>query len=157
MWIDEYTSSFTRRSDSTIASSKLCPYHGMNATVTLAPSASSPCSVPAPSATICPAFTFWPTCTSGRWLMAVSWLVRQERDQRRGDGHELLRRHVHEVDATRCQQRVVVPLAAQHQLVGEMAVFGDARVRLGHRVLLLLRGREPADLVAHLAALHHAV
>ena len=31
----------------------------------------------APSATIWPAFTFWPRCTSGRWLMAVSWLVRQ--------------------------------------------------------------------------------
>src|SRR5207249_8468382 len=78
MWIDEYTSSFTRRSDRTIASSKLCPYQGMNATSTFAPSASSPRSVPAPSATICPAFTFWSTCTSGRWLMAVSWLVRSE-------------------------------------------------------------------------------
>ncbi len=52
IWIDEYTSSFTRRSDRTIASSKLCPYHGMNATTTFAPSASSPRSVPAPSATI---------------------------------------------------------------------------------------------------------
>src|SRR2546422_4160113 len=26
MWMDEYTSSLTRRSDSTMASSKLCPY-----------------------------------------------------------------------------------------------------------------------------------
>src|SRR2546422_6154750 len=81
MWIDEYTSSFTRRSDRTIASSKLCPYQGMNATSTFAPSASSPRSVPAPSATICPAFTFWSTCTSGRWLMAVSWLVRQRSEE----------------------------------------------------------------------------
>src|SRR2546429_6190671 len=59
----------------------------MNATVTLAPSASSPCSVPAPSATICPAFTFCPTWTSGRWLMAVSWLVRQNFFRRRSEEH----------------------------------------------------------------------
>src|SRR5881296_3867201 len=78
MWMDEYTSSFTRRSDSTMASSKLCPYHGMNATTTLAPSASWPWSVPAPSATIWPALTFWPTCTSGRWLMAVFWRTNQD-------------------------------------------------------------------------------
>jgi hypothetical protein len=36
--------------ESTMASSKLCPYHGMNATVTFEPSASCPCSVAAPSA-----------------------------------------------------------------------------------------------------------
>ena len=60
-----------------MASSKLWPYQGMNATVTLEPSASWPCSVPAPSASTSPAFTFCPSWTSGRWLMAVSWLVRQ--------------------------------------------------------------------------------
>src|SRR6266568_2656507 len=37
MWIDEYTSSFTRRSDRTIASSKLCPYQGMNVLVAFMP------------------------------------------------------------------------------------------------------------------------
>ena len=77
MWIDEYTSSFTSRSESTMASSKLWPYHGMNATVTLAPSASWPISVAAPSASTSPFFTTWPCFTSGRWLIAVSWLVRQ--------------------------------------------------------------------------------
>ena len=60
-----------------MASSKLCPYQGMNATSTLLPSASSPPSVAAPSAMISPAPTCWPSCTRGRWLMAVSWLVRQ--------------------------------------------------------------------------------
>ena len=43
-----------------MASSKLWPYHGMNATVTFAPSASWPISVAAPSASTSPAFTFWP-------------------------------------------------------------------------------------------------
>ena len=53
---------------------------------------------------------------------AVGVVVLEERNQRRGDRDELLRRHVHEVDPVRRQQRVVVPLAAQHQLVGEPAV-----------------------------------
>jgi len=37
-------------------------------------------------------------------------VVLEERDQGRGDRHELLGRHVHEVDSGRRQQRVVVPL-----------------------------------------------
>ena len=41
--------------ESTMASSKLWPYHGMNATVTFAPSASCPISVAAPSASTSPA------------------------------------------------------------------------------------------------------
>ena len=60
-----------------MASSKLWPYQGMNATVTFAPSASWPISVAAPSASTSPGLTFWPCRTSGRWLIAVSWLVRQ--------------------------------------------------------------------------------
>jgi len=56
------------------------------------------------------------------------------------------------------QQRVVVALAAQHQLVGKAAVLREAGVRLRHRVFLLLGGRQPPDLVvAHLAVLHHAI
>ena len=43
MWIDVRMSSFTSRSLSTIASSKLKPSNGMNATRRFAPSASSPC------------------------------------------------------------------------------------------------------------------
>ena len=60
-----------------MASSKLWPYHGMNATVTFAPNASCPISVAAPSASTSPAFTRCPSWTSGRWLIAVSWFVRQ--------------------------------------------------------------------------------
>src|SRR5216110_1873741 len=88
---------------------------------------------------------------------AVRVVVLEERNQRRGDRHELFGRHVHEVDPCRRQQGVVVPLAAQHQLVREMAVLGEARVGLRHGVFLFLRGRQPAGFVGHLAALHHAV
>ncbi len=77
MWTDEYTSSFTNRSERTIASSKLWPYHGMKATSTFEPRASCPCSVAAPSARTSPCFTDCPRRTIGRWLMAVSWFVRQ--------------------------------------------------------------------------------
>ncbi len=42
MWMDVYTSSLTRRSESTMASSKLLPYQGMNATSRFCPRASSP-------------------------------------------------------------------------------------------------------------------
>ena len=61
----------------TIASSKLYPYHGMNATMTFCPRANSPWFVAGPSAMMSPAFTFWFTDTNGRWLIAVSWLVLQ--------------------------------------------------------------------------------
>ena len=233
-----------------MASSKLCPYHGMNATSTLLPSASSPPSVAAPSAMISPACDLLAELHQGplvdggvlvgapelldpvavvlvqprqrrrrppaapsapastmissavtrvtvpapardddrarvpRHLLlqpgahqrrlreeerhalplhvraherAVGVVVLEERDQRRGDGDQLLRRHVHEVDPVRRQQRVVVALAAQHQLLGEGAVGVEHRVGLGDRVVLLVAGREPADLVGDLAVLDHAV
>ena len=60
-----------------MASSKLCPYHGMNATVTLAPSASCRNSVAGAVGEDFAGLTFCPSWTSGRWLIAVSWLVRQ--------------------------------------------------------------------------------
>ena len=88
---------------------------------------------------------------------AVGVVVLQERDQRRGDGDQLLRRHVHEVDPVRRQQRVVVALAAEHQLLGEGAVRVERRVGLRHRVILFVAGRQPADLVGDLAVLHHPI
>ncbi len=77
MWMDVKTSSFTSFSLRTIASSKFEPYHGMNATRTLRPNASSPQSVLGPSAMMSSDFTVSPIDTRGRWLMAVSWLVLQ--------------------------------------------------------------------------------
>src|SRR5438034_10577950 len=59
------------RSDTRIASSKLYPRHGMKATSTFLPSASSPSSVHGPSPSTWPLCTFWPTRTIGFWVMQV--------------------------------------------------------------------------------------
>src|SRR6266566_2365181 len=173
IWIDEYTSSLTSRSESTIASSKLWPYQGMNATSTFAPSASSPRSVPDHHRARVAGHRLLEPRTHQRRLReeqgyrlplhvrahegTVRVVVLQERDQGRGDRDELLGRDVHEVDPRRRQQRVVVALAAQHQLVGEAAVLREAGVRLRYRVFLLLGGRQPPDLVGHLAVLHRPI
>ncbi len=71
---------------------------------------------------------------------AVRVIVLQERDQRRGDRDQLLGRHVHELDPVGRQERVVVSLPAQHQLVGEGSVLIEWRVGLRHRVVLLVTG-----------------
>ena len=76
MWIDERMSSLTIRSEMTIASSKLKPSNGMNATSRFAPSASSPLSVELPSASTSPAFTLSPRRTIGLWWMSVPWFER---------------------------------------------------------------------------------
>ena len=76
MWIEVNTSSRTSRSLIRIASSKLPPSQGMNATSTFWPRASSPWSVLDESAMICPTSTVSPTATLGRWLMQVSWFER---------------------------------------------------------------------------------
>ena len=60
----------------TIASSKLKPSHGMNATSRFAPSASSPPSVDEPSAMTSPRFTLSPRMTAGFWWMSVPWFER---------------------------------------------------------------------------------
>ena len=70
-------SCLTTFSEMTMASSKLYPFQGMNATRTFLPSASSPRSVEAPSASRSPFFTFMPTATRGFWVTLVSWLVRR--------------------------------------------------------------------------------
>ena len=54
-----------------MASSKLYPFHGMKATSTLRPMASSPSSVFGPSASTWPFLIFWPFLTIGFWLMQV--------------------------------------------------------------------------------------
>ena len=64
------------RSEIRIESSKLYPFHGMKATRTLRPNASSPSSVEGPSAMISPALIRSPFRTSGRWVMQVFWLDR---------------------------------------------------------------------------------
>ncbi len=71
MWMEVKRSSRTRRSLITMASSKLPPSQLMKATSTFWPSASSPCSVDELSAMTCPASTYWPLRTIGRWLIQV--------------------------------------------------------------------------------------
>ena len=82
----------------------------------------------------------------------------EERDHRRRDGPDLLRRDVHQVDVSRRDRHVLTGLRAADDLAaGELAVGVDRRVRLRDLRLLLLRGVEPDDLVGHLAVLHDAV
>ncbi|MNZ67414.1 hypothetical protein D3C78_856630 [compost metagenome] len=76
MWMVVKRSSWTTRSDRQMESSKLKPFHGMNATRMFWPRASSPMSVDGPSAMMSPRPTTSPFCTSGRWLMQVFWLER---------------------------------------------------------------------------------
>ena len=77
MWIEVYRSSFTSRSLIRMASSKLYPPQGMNATRTFWPSANSPCWVAGPSAITWPRTTRSPLTTMGFWLMQVFWLLRR--------------------------------------------------------------------------------
>jgi hypothetical protein len=51
---------------------------------------------------------------------AVRVVVLEERDQRRRNRHELLRRHVHEVDAVRRDDDDVAGAPADHQVLGEL-------------------------------------
>ena len=68
-------SSLTRRSEMTMASSKLYPSKVLKAISALCPMASSPCIVDAPSAMTWPLATFWPGLTMGFWF----WQVRSLR------------------------------------------------------------------------------
>ena len=77
IWIEVKASSRTTRSLMTIASSKLYPAQGINATCRLRPSANSPFSVAGPSASTSPFFTVSPTATMGFWLKQVPALVRR--------------------------------------------------------------------------------
>ena len=80
---------------------------------------------------------------------AVGVVVLQERDQRAGHAHRLLRRDVDEVDALRrlLQEQRAVP----HRDAGvrERVVRVQVDVRLGDREALLLVGRQERDLVRH--------
>ncbi len=77
IWIEVKTSCDTMRSLTMMASSKLYPCHGMNATSTFRPSASSPPSVAEPSASTSPFFTLSPGFTIAL-LVDAGILVRPE-------------------------------------------------------------------------------
>ncbi len=88
---------------------------------------------------------------------AVGVVVLEERDQRRGDRNELLRRHVHEVHLVGRNELHVAGMAHDHEIVGEAAARVDGGVGLRDRVAPLLHRREIDHLVGDAAVLHLAV
>ena len=82
----------------------------------------------------------------------------EEWNQRRGDGDELLRRHVHVVHAIARHERHVTLLPAEHEIVSELAVVIELGIRLGDDRVLFAVGVEPDDLfVEDLAVLHDTI
>ena len=90
---------------------------------------------------------------------AVGVIVLEERDERRGDGHDLLGRHVDVFDAVAGDEHGVArrPDAGVDELVLQVALGVHLRVRLGDRVALFFHRREVFHLVGQLAVLHPAV
>ena len=82
---------------------------------------------------------------------AVRVVVLEERNQRCGHRHDLRRRHVHVLDLVRRRQHELVAVAARHELVGQLALAVDLRVRLRDHVLAFLDRRQVMDLVGDLA------
>ncbi len=91
----------------------------------------------------------------GAHQRAVGVVILEERDERRRHRHELLRRHVDEIDLLRRLELDVARVPAHDQLLGEGAVRVELGVGLGDDVARLLHGREIDHLVRHLG-LHHA-
>ena len=75
MWIEVNTSSRTTFSEITIASSKLYPFQGINATLRFLPKANSPSWVAYPSHRTWPLETWSPLTTIGFRFIHVPWLV----------------------------------------------------------------------------------
>ena len=88
---------------------------------------------------------------------AVGVVVLEERNERGGDRHHLLRRHIHIVDARRRHERHVRLLAAEHQLVDECPVGIQLGVGLGDDRVFLAVGVEPLEVAGHLAVAHDEV
>ena len=93
----------------------------------------------------------------GAHQRAVGVVVLEERDQRRGDRHELLGRHVDVVDLVGRHEQHVAREAAGDEIAGELALGVDLGVGLGDVVARLLHGREVGHLVGHLALVDLAV
>src|SRR5882724_180439 len=73
---------------------------------------------------------------------AVGVVVFEERDERRGDRHQLLGADVHVVDAVPLDGHEVAAGPRDHPVVDQVAPLVDLGVGLGDDVLLLLPGRE---------------
>ena len=88
---------------------------------------------------------------------AVGVVVLEERDERRGDRHELLRADVHELDVVAAGHEEVAGATAGDQLLAQLVLGIDFGIGLGDRVLALFHRREIDDLVGHLALVDLAV
>ena len=73
---------------------------------------------------------------------AVGVVVLEERDERGGDRHELLRRHVDVVDLVGRHEQHVAVEAAGDEIAGQLALGIDLGVGLGDVVAHLFHGRE---------------
>ena len=82
---------------------------------------------------------------------AVGVVILEERDERGRDRNELLGRHVHIVDALGRYDDAVARMAADDEIVGQLALLVDRRHRLRDVVLRLLHRREIVHLVGDLA------
>ena len=88
---------------------------------------------------------------------AVRVVVLEERNQRRRNRHDLRRRNVHVVDLVGRRQHELIAAAAADQLIGQLAVLVDLRIRLRDHELTFLDRREEIDLVGDLAVVHAPV
>ena len=87
----------------------------------------------------------------------VRVVVLEERDHRRGDRYQLVRRDVDIVDLVGTEERKVPPAPAEHVLVAEPAVVEKRGVGLCDRRLLLLVRRQPGDVFGDPSIDHLAV
>ena len=82
---------------------------------------------------------------------AVGVVVLEERDQRGGDRHQLLRADVHQGDLLARSHQEVAVAAGRDDLLDERVVLVQLGVGLGDRVLRLFHRREVDDVLRHLA------
>ena len=93
----------------------------------------------------------------GAHQRAVGVVVLQERNERGSNRHELLRRHIHEVDLVARHQMHVAGLAAHDEVFREAAAVIDRRIGLRDRVAALFHRGEIDHLVGDAAVLDLAV
>ena len=93
----------------------------------------------------------------GAHQRAVGVVVLQERNERRRHRHQLLRRHVHEVDLVGRDHLHVAGVAAHDHVLGEAPAVVDRDVRLRDRVAPLLHRRQIDHLVGDAAVLDLAI